>query len=92
MGKQSRGKFSKSGRKGYLEYFCEIGMILRLTQSLELSKIIFAELKLDLENCLSEEKGEEELDLENSCPKKRKGERGRRGNVCGYCWRLTSRR
>ena len=32
-----------------LEYFCEIGMNLRLRQKSELSQNLFAKLKLDLE-------------------------------------------
>ena len=32
-----RGNFSKSGRNWELEYFCEMGMNLRLRQNLELS-------------------------------------------------------
>ena len=50
-------------------------MILRLRQNLELSYNIFAELKLDLEYILSEEKREEELNLENFC-RKSKREKG----------------
>ena len=37
MGKQKTGSFFESGRKWDLEYFYEIGMILRLKQHLELS-------------------------------------------------------
>ena len=45
MGKQKRGKFSKSGRKWDLEDFCQFEMILQLRQNLESSKDIFVELK-----------------------------------------------
>ena len=44
-------------------------MTFRVRQNLELSENISAELKLDLEYFLSEEKREKELDLETFCPK-----------------------
>ena len=69
-----------------LEYFCEVGMILRLRLNLELSKNIFVKLKLDLE-CfcpggekrgiglrklfVQEEKGRKGVGLRIICPSKR---------------------
>ena len=44
-----KSDFFKSEKEWDLEYFCEIGMILRLKQKLELSHNNFVELKLDLE-------------------------------------------
>ena len=69
------GNFSKSGRKWDLEHFSEIGMILRLRQNLNLLWNIYAELKLDLEYFLSEDKREEDLDLE-SFVEKAEGSKG----------------
>ena len=57
MGKQKRGIFSESGRKLDLEYFWEIGMILRLRQKLEFSWNIFEELKLDSESICPKRRG-----------------------------------
>ena len=43
-----RGHFSESERKWDFEFFCEVEMLLRLKQNLDLPYNNFTELKLDL--------------------------------------------
>ena len=69
------GNLAKTQFGIVLEYFCEIGMNLRLRQNLELSENIFAKMKLDLETFCPKRREKRNLDLESFCPKRQKGER-----------------
>ena len=69
------GNFSKSERKWDLEYFCEIGMILQLTE-FEIVLEYFYEIEVRIKLFLSEEEREEKLDLENFLSEKAKGKKG----------------
>ena len=69
------GNLAKTQFGNVLEYFCEIGMNLRLRQNLELSENIFAKMKLDLENFCPKRREKRNLDLESFCSKRQKGEK-----------------
>ena len=75
MGQQKRGNFSKSERKWDLEYFCRVGMILRL---IEFGIVLeyFCRIEVGLRIFLPEERREERFGLRNILSKKAKGRKG----------------
>ena len=73
---QDRNDFAaKTEFEIVLEYFCRIGVILRLRQNVELSQNIFEKLELDLEYFCPRRGEKRNLDLENLLSKKAKGRR-----------------